>query len=103
MSKSRLELQTLLEQLVGPDVDVWFQEPENLKLSYPCVIFHRDSGISAHADNKPYRHTTRYQLTVIDYDPDSIYPGLIETLPMCTFQRWFVKDRLNHNIYQLYF
>lgn len=103
MEKDRLKLQTHLERLLGPEVAVYFQEPPSDKLRYPCVIYHFDGAATRHADNSPYRQTKRYRLTVIDRNPDSRYPDMIASLPQCTFQRWFAKDKLNHNIYQLYY
>jgi len=45
----------------------------------------------------------RYQVTVIDADPDSIIPEKIEALPMCTFDRQFTADNLYHDVFSLYF
>ena len=58
-----------------------------------------------HADNYPYRHTQRYSLTVISKDPDESQSirSAIEALPMCTYDRWFAVNNLNHDVYKLFF
>ena len=96
----RLDLQSLLEAIT---THVYFQPPENLKLQYPCIIYHRDFAETDHADNGPYRHTLRYMVTVIDLNPDSDIPKKVAMIPMCSYNRFFTADNLNHDVYTLYF
>lgn len=96
----RLELQTLLE---GITEHVYFQPPENLAIVYPCIVYARDFAETKFADNLPYDHKKRYMVTVIDRDPDSSIPDQVAKLPTCTFNRFYVADGLNHDVYQLYF
>lgn len=105
MAKSRLELQLLLEALLGRE-SVYFQEPNNVKmaqLGYPAIIYAIDGIDAKYADNIRYNHTTRYTVTIIDRDPDSDIPAKIAALPLCGFNRFFVADNLNHFVYSLYF
>ena len=97
---TRLELQTVLEGLVP---NVYFQPPANLVLKYPCVVYQRDYSNTMHADNVPYHRTKRYMVTVIDRNPDSVYPDKIASLPMCLFDRFYISDNLNHDSFVLYF
>lgn len=99
---TRLELQTLLEDILGSR-NVYFQPPETLKISYPCIIYTRDYAVTNFADNNPYTHTKRYSVTVIDKNPDSLIPDKIAALPLSTFVRHFTADNLNHDIYNVYF
>lgn len=96
----RQDLQNLLLTLAP---NVYFQPPPNLKLKYPCIVYQRDYAETDFADNNPYQITKRYQLTIIDEDPDSVIPDKVALLPMCTFQRFFVADNLNHDIYNLFY
>lgn len=98
----RLELQNLLEDLLGSN-QVYFQPPTNVKMSYPAIVYKRDDEDSKFAGNKPYSRTHRYMVTVIDRDPDSIFPDLVASLPMCVFSRHYTADNLNHDSYSLYF
>lgn len=98
----RLELQELLEQTLGSD-KVYFQPPANVKLQYPCIVYQRDPAKTEFADNKPYRYTKRYQVTVIDRNPDSLIPDRVAFLPMCTFDRFYAADNLNHDVFTIFF
>jgi hypothetical protein len=98
----RQSLQTLLEQL-APDAKVYFQEPPNTKMQFPCIIYKRSSIAMSHADNAPYSHKKRYSITVIDRDPDSEIPDKIAMLPTVSFDRNFVADNLNHDVFTLFF
>lgn len=97
---SRLGLQDLLETLVA---NVYFQPPESLKLSYPCIVYSRSDMDTKFADDIPYAHSKQYQLIVIDKDPDSSIPGKVALLPMCTFDRHYTANNLNHDVFDLYY
>lgn len=72
-------------------------------MQYPCIVYQRDTATTEFANNVPYNRTLRYQVTVIDPDPDSEVPGRVAALPMCTQNRFFAVDNLNHDVFQLYF
>ena len=99
---TRLEFQTVLEGLLGTD-HVYFQSPRNEEMSYPAIVYNRDYQGVAYADNLPYTRKKRYQVTVIDADPDSLIPDKVAELPMATYDRHFTADNLNHDIYNVYF
>ena len=40
---------------------------------------------------------------VIDKNPDSTIPGLVEKLANCSFERFYTKDNLNYDVYNLYY
>lgn len=110
MGQSRSVLQMTLETLMETSSEdntplgkVYFQPKTNTKLTYPCITFARDQARNKFANNSPYAHTKRYQVTIMDADPDSIIPDRVAALPMSTFQRHFATDNLNHDIYSLYF
>ena len=60
----RLNLQTSLEQVLGSR-NVYFQPPENLKMSYPAIVYHLNDEWVRHADDMGYFRKKRYQITVI--------------------------------------
>lgn len=99
---SRLQLQTLLEEIQGSR-NVYFQPPATVQMKYPCIVYERDSIDSTFAGNKPYNHTKRYVVTVIDRNPDSDTPDKVAMLPLCSFSRHFTADNLNHDAFNLYF
>ena len=96
----RLELQALLLTFVP---NVYFQPPPTVKMVYPCIVYNRDNVKINHADDLPYKHRTRYQVTIIDRDPDSTIPAKVASLPLCSFDRFFTADNLNHDVYKLFF
>lgn len=99
----RLELQTLLEGLLPDGKKVYFQPPAGYKMEYPCIVYNRDYVKIQYADNSPYASKKRYLVTIIDRDPDSAIPDLVAALPYALFNRFFVADGLNHDVYNIYF
>lgn len=100
MGRPRLELQALLKEIVD---NVYFQPPPNVRLVYPCIVYARDNADVSYADNKPYRRTKSYTVTVIDRNPDSDIPDQVAALPLCSHNRFFTSNDLNHDVYTLYF
>lgn len=100
MGRPRLELQAILKDIVP---NVYFQPPNGTKMTYPCIIYERDSTRVQHADNTLYRDTKRYTVTVVDRNPDSPLPDQVLRLPMCAHDRFFTSDDLNHDVFTLYF
>lgn len=98
----RLQIQALLESVLGTN-QVYFQPPPNLAIAYPCIIYKRDFANTQFADNNPYRSSKRYQITIIDQDPDSVIPDKVANLPMCLFERHFTAGNLHHDVYNIYF
>ena len=45
----------------------------------------------------------RYMVTVIDSDPDSKIVNRVSMLPYCYFDRHYVQDNLNHDVFEIYF
>jgi len=98
----RLQLHNIFEGILG-STNVYFQPPANISMKYPCIVYERDNADTIFAGNKPYRYTKRYQVTVIDRDPESPVPEKVAALPMCTFSRFFTADNLNHDVFIIYF
>ena len=98
----RLELHEILVTLLGSR-HVYFQPPPSISLKYPCIIYNREMIKTTHADNKPYERKTRYQVTVIDSNPDSTIHEKVGALPMSSYDRFFTADNLNHDVYNLFF
>ena len=98
----RLELHALLVDISKID-NVYFQPPPSVVMKYPCIVYHRDYELINHADDFPYKRSKRYQITVIDPNPDSDIPDKIAELPMCVYDRFYTADNLNHDVYKLFF
>lgn len=99
---TRLELQGLLEMILGSR-SVYYQPPASLNMKYPAIVYSRDDIENIHANNRVYNQTVAYQVTVIDKNPDSEYVKKVSMLPLCSFDRHYVADNLNHDVFTLYF
>lgn len=98
----RPELHEILVTLLGSG-NVYFQPPPTVMMKYPCVVYRRENMDIRHANDHPYKHKKRYQITVIDQNPDSVIPDKIAELPMCAYDRFYTADNLNHDVFQLFF
>ena len=98
----RLELQSRLENLLGSP-NVYFQPPENYKMSYPCIQYSLASTHSVFANNKPYFTQNRYKVIYIDRVPDSAMPKKIAELPSCLLTSTYISGNLNHYVFTLQF
>lgn len=98
---SRLKLHEELITLLGSE-NVYFQPPT--RMSYPCIKYSKKQPSLSKANNKIYRNTNRYEITVIDYNPESEIPNkILEHFPMCSIDNSYVSDNLNHTILTLYY
>ncbi len=98
------QLQEVLQEIMGPNNKVYFQPPENLKLSYPCIVYERNDALLRHADNFGYFKAKRYSVTLITKSADNDeYIDKILDLPMCNFEREFKNDGLVHDLFNIYF
>jgi hypothetical protein len=98
----RIDLHEQLVELLGSP-NVYFQPPSSVMMNYPAIVYARDYAKTLFGDNRPYHGRTRYQITVIDKNPDSVILDRIAALPMCLFSRHYTADNLNHDTYNLYF
>lgn len=82
--------------------NVYFQPPNGLKMDYPCITYKLDAEDVQYADNSKYRLHDRYQVTVMDRDPDSVLRKMVSSLQYCEFDRSFAADNLNHYFFNLF-
>lgn len=100
---SRLQLQDELELLLGSD-DVYFQPPESLRMTYPCIRYELRAPQQFRADNKNYVLHRSYTVTHIYKDPDGdLIQTFLNTFQMCDHDRHYTADGLHHDVYTIYF
>lgn len=99
---TRLELQTLLENILGSR-NVYYQPPESVKMQYPAIVYFRNNIENTHANDSVYSQNICYEIIVIYKDPDSDIPINISKLPKCRFNRRYTSDNLYHDVFTLYF
>lgn len=99
---SRLDLHEELCEILGSR-NVYFQPPESMRLTYPCIVYSKTGVTKFNANNRIYKTDDQYQVITIDHDPDSdIYSRILSRFPMCRFDRSYTADNLNHNVLTLH-
>ena len=99
---SRIELQEKLEELLGSS-NVYYQPPASVKMEYPAIRYSRKDVDKKSADNAAYTLTNCYEIIVIDSKPDNKVIEKLLSLPMCSYDRPYKSDNLNHDVLTLYF
>lgn len=100
---SRLKLQKELETILGSR-NVYYNPPETLKMKYPCIRYTLSKIDTDKADNINYIKNRRYQLTVIDTNPDTEIPDeLLDHFAYCSSDRTYRSDGFQHHVLTLYY
>ena len=102
MTRLRSEFKDLLET-TAPEAMVVGQKPGNTGMTYPAIRYQKDEEDVVRADNLPYDITDRYLVTVIEEDPNTPVAKKVRQLPMCSFNRFYVAENLNHTAYNIFF
>lgn len=100
--KNRIELQTLLEELLGSK-NVYYQPPNNLSMSYPAILYSTDKFDTKKADDTSYMINKRYEVIVISHKPDNPVIEKLLALPMCSYDRPYKSNNLYHDVLTLYY
>lgn len=105
---NRSELSQTLHTLCE---NVYFQPPDNVDLTYPCIIYTLNRVNSTYADNIAYKTRREYNILYITKNPEPIYEltgeGMIETF-LHTFDHikhtnHYTKDNLYHDAFNLFY
>lgn len=100
---SRTNLQEELEALLESE-NVYFNPPESVQLSFPCIIYSLDEIDIRKAGNKVYLKNRRYEVIHISDDPDDTLPEkILEHFANCSYTRQYKAENLYHNVLQLYY
>lgn len=100
--KTRESLNDELKNILGND-NVYFQPPESIKLKYPCIIYSLKDMDITNANNRKYLRNRKYELMLIDKDPDSVYVDKILNFNYCRLGNIYTTDSLNHFIFELFY
>ena len=98
---SRIELQDLLENILGSR-NVYFQPPASVHIDYDAIVYSRKNIENTFANNSVYKQNDAYEIIAIYEDPDSDLPRKLSKLPLCSFDRHYTADNLNHDVFTLY-
>ena len=99
---NRLDLQSLLEELLGSR-NVYYAPPESIKMQYPAIRYSKKKIESVHADDSKYLMRDCYELIVISRTP--VHPVIKQllSLPYCSYDRPYVADNLYHDVLTIYY
>lgn len=100
--ENRLTINELFESILGND-HVYAQTPESIKMDYPAIKYSLSNLKVDFANNSPYSTRSRYTVTLIDYDIDSVYVDELLKLPYCSLDRYYTSNGLHHWSFTIYF
>lgn len=98
----RLELHSIFESILN-NKNVYFQPPMSKQMKYDAIRYCRKDIENVYANNGVYNQYDCYEVIAIYKNPDSDIPEKISRLPMCSFDRHYVADNLNHDVFTIYY
>lgn len=98
----RLVLHQELVSILGK-TNVYYQPPESIKLEYPCIIYSRSNIKSTFANNDIYKQDDSYEVIVLDKNPDSEIVDKISKFNNAKFNRHYVSNNINHDVFTIYY
>ena len=99
---SRLKLQKKLEELLESK-NVYYQPPKGVNMQYPAIRYSVSNIDIKRANNTAYLKSRCYEVIVISQKPDHPVIEKLLELPYCQFNRHYVADGMNHDVFTLYF
>lgn len=93
----RLNLHEQLCDILGSR-NVYFSPPETEQMEYPCIVYFAAPDVNVKADNLNYLKYSAWDLTVIDWDPDSEIPEKLLDNFQYIYEsgKSYKADNLNH-------
>ena len=100
---NRLEFHEKLCTMLGSR-NVYFQPPETVKLSYPCIVYSRNDDYVRHADNTGYMAVDCYRVQIIAKDPAfELFETFTSKWQYVRQEPPFTADNMNHHNYTVYY
>lgn len=108
MARDRLKLHDEFIDILGTRGEevsrVYFQPPGSEGMEYPCIRYSLGAPDLKRANDKIYGNMTRYDVIVIDYDPDSTIAGqILEQFQYVSPGIPYTADNLYHWPLTLYY
>lgn len=94
---NRLTLHNTLLDILGSS-SVYYNPPESIKMTFPCIVYQLDSLVPVRADNVNYLGYTIYKITVISKQVDHPAVKKILKLPMTRFSTAFTANGFYHYV-----
>lgn len=106
LSERRMALDKYLRAIVKKrcgSENVYYQPPANLRMKYPCICYELSKIRNMDADDRVYRQTFHYTVTVIDTKPDSEMTAAMGELAKASHDRQFISDNLYHDVFSVWY
>lgn len=101
---SRLSLHQKLLDILGTGKKAYFQPPESIKLTYPCIMYNLSNVDTKYANNKVYNTKRQYTLYYLDTNPDhTMVETLLNAFAMISYDRRYISNNIYHDVFTLYF
>lgn len=107
MARPRTDFDSLLRSVLA-SVDesykgnIYYRKPSN-NMHYPAIKYNLSKDSARYANNGKYIHYNRYEVIVIDEDPDSLLKEAVDLIPFATLDRTYETEGLNHFVYTIFF
>lgn len=98
----RLTLQKKLEDILGSS-NVYYQEPPNTGMKYPCILYSFNAIYVESADNKPYKQLGNWTITHMykKISNDTIKFKMLDSFLGISFDRRIKSDGVYNDYYTL--
>lgn len=94
----------LHNELLGFIPKVYYQPPTNTQMVYPCIVYNKDGKARKFGNDRLYIVQQKYQVTVIELNPDSaVADNIEEHFQHCAIKQNYTVDNLNHTTLSLYY
>lgn len=99
---TRLELQAKLEEILGSS-NVYYQEPPNTGMKFPCILYELDKLQTRRADNKPYITSNRWTVHHMykSVKNDTIMETMVNSFLRCEHDRRIKSDGVYNDYYTI--
>lgn len=105
---SRLSLHNSFVDILGSrdeeDTRAYYNSPDKKDMNYPCIRYSLSGIDRKHANNAAYKNLNKYNVTLIDFDPESeIHEKILAKFQYCSFDTNYKADNLQHFVYTIYY
>lgn len=103
MLDNRLKLHAELVLVSGLGDNIYYQPPESIKIQFPAIVYKRSTIDNTFASNDVYKQDYKYEITVIDKDPDSLIVSKISKMKNIRHVRHYKSNNANYDVFTIIF
>lgn len=101
MARTRIELHKELEEAFG--CKAYYQPPESLKLTYPCIVYAIERFETRKANNANYLINERYKVSYLHKDvDDSTVKSVLRIFNKMSHAQHYKTNGVYNDVYYLY-